>query len=837
MAAKIVPTSGRGATSAADAVDDELNGIMDAVAEDLDNWDGGNDLYDEPPPPPPKKLAPPKPVEPPPPPPPPPEEEEDDEDDEMEAELLGLSNEAESALDAMKRGLERTKKKLDKSRAREAALKAEVDGNKKALEIMRRDRAEAAAAAERLRKANAAAQEQNAQQRRRANLRRRMVQHEDAFDASSADLLLAEDAVAVVPGGRAGASALRRLCGSLRKLSPLWWLHQDVENVEARFGTSVSVYFVYSELLCTLALGNAILWIGVQTISVLQQAHPDGGAPDVPSRQLGIPMIYLPPRQLYFSAYGPGNQDVIGGWSHLSTVYALTVVAYMLWYLLLTLRRMVTARHKRMYSEVFGRDDKTAYARQVLTSWDVSVADEASLHDHKYEVMVALRMLRSETQWRATVQARSAQEATRLFTRRIFVMGTHACLQAAVWTAIVYVQIYSTAIDRQAYALIGSTLASSLASVVLYSLLIEIMPLLCPILASGCKWDNPRSERTHMLWGFFFGRVIGLLVLGLSEIGMLLRWEEATAMTLAAFDASSSSSAVTGSNVTSAGGNGLVVTRTGIAYFLDTIAREPAMQNYECGQDQLANRLLQQALIGFVSPKLINLLTAFGKYLLTKLRGKPWTKDKFKVELKFIRNVYYQGLLWIAVPYFPLMAFLMPILLILEFKFDYAFLKRLCNKTTSPFQGDLPAFLYFHIVTLLVFVGLWVYLFLFESAPIDRCGPFWNSTTNESVTVATHISATFDDWGSGYYNSLETYVLTNSYLLWIALILLLFVALDSGHSKVVFEEHAEETRNTMSADKLELQSKLGHLEKQVVKLRKLQQQAVQEEAPIGAPVG
>ena len=49
MAAKIVPTSGRGATSAADAVDDELNGIMDAVAEDLDNWDGGNDLYDEPP--------------------------------------------------------------------------------------------------------------------------------------------------------------------------------------------------------------------------------------------------------------------------------------------------------------------------------------------------------------------------------------------------------------------------------------------------------------------------------------------------------------------------------------------------------------------------------------------------------------------------------------------------------------------------------------------------------------------------------------------------------------------------------------------------------------------
>ena len=336
----------------------------------------------------------------------------------------------------------------------------------------------------------------NAQQRRRANLRRRMLQHEDAFDASSADLLLAEDAVAVVPGGRAGASALRRLCGSLRKLSPLWWLHQDVENVEARFGTSVSVYFVYSELLCTLALGNAILWIGVQTISVLQQAHPDGGAPDVPSRQLGIPMIYLPPRQLYFSAYGPGNQDVIGGWSHLSTVYALTVVAYMLWYLLLTLRRMVTARHKRMYSEVFGRDDKTAYARQVLTSWDVSVADEASLHDHKYEVMVALRMLRSETQWRATVQARSAQEATRLFTRRIFVMGTHACLQAAVWTAIVYVQI-STAIDRQAYALIGSTLASSSRP----SCSTRCSSRLCRSFAhsaSGCKWDNPRSERTHL---------------------------------------------------------------------------------------------------------------------------------------------------------------------------------------------------------------------------------------------------------------------------------------------------------------------------------------------------
>ena len=53
-----------------------------------------------------------------------------------------------------------------------------------------------------------------------------------------------------------------------------------------------------------------------------------------------------------------------------------------------------------------------------------------------------------------------------------------------------------------------------------------------------------------------------------------------------------------------------------------------------------------------------------------KIRGKVWTRAPLKIEKKFIRNVYFQGLLWIAVPYLPLMSFLMPIVLYIEFKYD-----------------------------------------------------------------------------------------------------------------------------------------------------------------------
>ena len=222
------------------------------------------------------------------------------------------------------------------------------------------------------------------------------------------------------------------------------------------------------------------------------------------------------------------------------------------------MRRVVKERHDLYYLDVFAHKSKFAYARELLTSWDVSVADEASLHEQKLAALQGLRMLRNETEWREVVAKRGAHERHKLELRRAMVVALHVSLQGGVWYAIVMAQAYSSRIDQWALDTLDSTLVSSLSSVVVYTILIELMPAACPALAKAAKWDNPKSTRQHMIIGYYAGRVIGLAFLGVSELGMLIDWAE--------------------------GASG---PRWGIG-------REPSRDLYECGQDQLAVKFLQQ---------------------------------------------------------------------------------------------------------------------------------------------------------------------------------------------------------------------------------------------------
>ena len=144
-------------------------------------------------------------------------------------------------------------------------------------------------------------------------------------------------------------------------------------------------------------------------------------------------------------------------------------------------------------------------------------------------------------------------------------------------------QINSTQIGEWGVAASGSALAASLTPVVIYSTLIELMPLAVPILADRAKWDNPKYTRMHKVVGFYSGYAIGLLVLGISELGLLLMWIETEPYADGStYNASSSGFA------------------TRLLYRL---GRQPDALSYACGQDQLGSKFLQQAIIGFTTPK------------------------------------------------------------------------------------------------------------------------------------------------------------------------------------------------------------------------------------------
>lgn len=761
-----------------------MNTLLNEVATGVDEWDGTSSLDDTAPPMArirPTALG------------PPPTQGNGYESD---GEPL-LPAAVEHTLAEMKKAVERAKRKLEKSRAREATLTAELQQAKAKLSKGREEQmriaeeAQQAVAKAKAQIAAAAADAAAATQRKKEKQRRRLFLDDAGGDEEDPeDSLMPEamrDSLDDFDPERRGvcaavlgffASRLRRLLSAVRSRINRVWLRFDVEYIEVRFGSSVSVYFAYSEMLCNLALGNAAVWMTVQVMSIVQ--HADGAAPNVPDR-MEPPMSYLPPKQLLFASYGG---QPFGEWQRLSLAYAVTSVAYVAWYVLFTTRRVVSERHRKHYLEIFTKQDKLNFARQVLTSWDVSISDEASLKEQQMAALNSLRMLKAENDFRNRIKERTRADARRLFFRRLLMLTLHALLQGSVWAAIILAQVNSTVLDEAALNALNSTFISSIFSVVIYTLLIELMPALCPFLVRACKWDNPKVGRIHLLGGFYLGRIIGLVFLGASELGMLIDWAEGT---------------------------------DGPRW---SIGRKPSRDQYGCGQDQLAAKFLQQAIIGFALPKLAEFSAALAKWGFAKLRGKSWTRNAFLVEKKFIRNVYFQGLLWISIPYFPLMAFVAPLLLFLEFKLDKLFLLKLCNKTTSPFQGDLSQLLPFHTITMYLFVAAWVFAFVDQYYAVDNCGPFYDDLTGwANLTVSTYLSLQVGASGSLVLSIVFDYVISNAYLVWLLAFSLLYGLIDRGHRIGVLQEYVEEQALSESAQRQVLQAKAQRLERQVDKLK------------------
>uniref|UniRef100_A0A7S2BGZ4 TMC domain-containing protein n=1 Tax=Haptolina brevifila TaxID=156173 RepID=A0A7S2BGZ4_9EUKA len=430
----------------------------------------------------------------------------------------------------------------------------------------------------------------------------------------------------------------------------------------------------------------------------------------------------------------------------------------------------------------------------------------AALHQAKHAAISNLRTLQYEGEWKARLKLRPPREAYLLFARQLMVLGLHVLLQVGVWACILLIQVNSANIK----AALPSGLISSLAPVVVYSACVEIMPLLVPTLARQCRWDNPASLRTHMTTGYYVGRVTGLLVLGLSELGMLLMWD--TAVT--ARGSNSSSSTVPVFNTTLA--SELAAADTGLLY---AFGREPSPEQFNCGQDQLGNKFLLQVVLGFITPKAFELSAASVRWLIdVKIRGKEWTRAPLKIEKKFIRNVYFQGLLWIAVPYLPLMSFLMPIVLYIEFKYDKAFLLRLCSKTTTPFQSNLDQFLIVHSLTLAFFVAVWCFIFLHEGFATAVCGPFRDleaGLESAAADIYSHLASL-----SGGLADLITYFLSNSLMLWLAILGLTSVVFDQRFHIVSLENSKEQLIALEAVVKTRLAQRVENLAAEGTRLRR-----------------
>lgn len=238
---------------------------------------------------------------------------------------------------------------------------------------------------------------------------------------------------------------------------------------------------------------------------------------------------------------------------------------------------------------------------------------------------------------------------------------------------------------------------------------------------------------------------------------------------------------------------------------------------FTCGQDQLANKFVQQVIISFFSPKFSEVMKEGAKWMVAKVKGKKWLRGPFKLEKKFIRMIYIQGIFWIVLPFLPVMSIWMPLSLMLEFKYDKAFLLRLCNKQTTPFQGDNSQTLLLYLGTMLLFVTGWVYLWLNQLQMVDQCGPFYNATA--AVSSAAYMVNALE--GNTGFTAFYDYVLANTYLHWLVIAFLTLYLVNAQNRGDILREYSDEKAETDLLLAAKQQGKISRLEKQVARYKEL----------------
>ena len=684
----------------------------------------------------------------------------------------GVSDAVAGQVEKLTKALEATKQKLQAARAQASAaesagaaeaerLRAELEAamaEKKRAESERAEAAAAMAAAQKKRRGGRAA---------RASAMRASWDDDDDEDGP---VRQAEEAEL---GGC--ERALRQLGRRWRKFEHkfwhywcrLWPLQRDISWVEARYGQSVSIYFVFAEWMCVVALIHALLWLVLLVPHVVALA----GGYQPTDAVAGAAWL---PRHLFFSAFRADE----------AVLYTVAIYLSLAWYAITGLSYGAHLRRDAIYEEVYESDTRQMRtARLLFTSWDSSVADGNAERDARLATRTAFVALKHEKEWRRELAARPIAERRVRQLRQVGVVVLHIAVLAGIWAALVWFTASAATLATDLAALGGenTTIASVLAIVpaVVIALLGTTLQTLAETLSKQAKWDNPRYTRTHMLAGFFLGRILTILLILLGYYEFIV-------------------------STPLIGGLTSVTLQTG----------------YSCGQDQLGGEFAVLILSEFVVPK-VSLVGAVGaKRLYAKVRKKEgasaWRKV-FALEKNVIHLIYFQALLWMITPYWPFAALLAPILLVLDYKWETFSLVRFCKRSATPLADahkSASLLLGLYLLCLLLFCTAWGVAWLVDPRMTASCGPFAAGGASPAATMYAAVASA---------GTLLLWLYTFSispYFLWAALCAAAFSVALWRYRARALTGFVDEQRAGFEATVYGLQSRLRAQEKQVAFLKR-----------------
>jgi len=201
------------------------------------------------------------------------------------------------------------------------------------------------------------------------------------------------------------------------------------------------------------------------------------------------------------------------------------------------------------------------------------------------------------------------------------------------------------------------------------------------------------------------------------------------------------------------------------------------------------------------------LSTVWSELMLWAYEILGWPRYDISVSSEVVRILYFQGITFCTLMYYPFFAWLAPILLYIRFKYSlYALEKHKKAPQESSSSPDTESFLMiFYLITLIVAIAYYGMFIQQESK--STCGPLKDAGIPADLTFAYLMS----------YPILVYFIdgILYAPLLWLLVFMLLWDLIYSGSRNDSLRDYGDQLKNEHRKQVEALNSKIGGLQKQL----------------------
>ncbi|GBG31478.1 Transmembrane channel-like protein 5 [Hondaea fermentalgiana] len=547
------------------------------------------------------------------------------------------------------------------------------------------------------------------------------------------------------------ASVYKLMARLQRKYTPL---QRDVRRAEARFGSSVASYFYFFRwmianyialaLICLIFLIRhitALLWYQNLSQDDRNRFYNSAGEPrlafDWSSSDWSALSSFLP-KFLMISSFNPGDSATqffadnlhagtpirdASGAEVSATSYnpgaelgeRMDYISLLIFCNLVLLGSSINKwiredRRAKAFGLFEDLDSQSRFAQSALNAWDHSISDPREVEDLKHTLLDQYFLTTHELNTANKKKSRSFKERLTLRARRITANFIYISVQGSSAAAIIYLTATSAQMSQNVLQIISDnaslqwllpivTLISGSIVPLAVSVINALLPAVVTFVTAFEKWDDGGFHTKYMLSRLFVAKILNAFIQVFSFLQLLdpymLRGDP-----IISRDFSLTARTNTEKRLVSVGST------YGAA---GTVPRGLD----ECRADLYGAGIFQLVITEFVVSKTAFAIVPAAKYLIAKLRKRPYERNEFHVAKHMVDLLFFQQLCFMSFPFFPFGTIFIAGMMFLGFKLQLRVLNGFMQKPKKPWSArDAANFFikFFFLTFVLSFAVLWFML-------------------------------------------------------------------------------------------------------------------------------